>query len=184
MRGDDGGFTLVEVLIALVLFSLIGIAGFSLLNAVVGVQSRTDGRLERLAALQRAMQVLSLDFGQVADPPISFENGAATIRRWTLRAGAQTILVRYDLQNGTLTRTLSPGTGATEQAQTLIAGVKDLRWSFFDGGAWITTWPPAGIGGEKRLPGAVALEVTVEAQRGGLGGTLRRVIRLPVEAIP
>ena len=43
------GFTLIEVLIALGLFALIGVAGFTLLNSVLRTQDATDTRLGRMA---------------------------------------------------------------------------------------------------------------------------------------
>lgn len=181
MRGRGHGFTLVEVLIALALFSLIGVAGFSLLNAVVGVQSRTEQRLDRLAAMQRAMHVMVVDFQQIAVPPISVEAGSATFRRYANSGLSQTVAVRYDLDEENFRRTLSlPGGGAQEQ--TLLSGVESIRWQFFDAGAgWTETWPPAGSNDDS-LPQAIAAELTIRDERGGLAGLLRRVVRLPAQA--
>ena len=47
-RDTEAGLTLVEVLVALALFSLIGLAGFTMLDNILRVQSGTQGRLERL----------------------------------------------------------------------------------------------------------------------------------------
>ena len=63
-RDREAGVTLTEVLVALVLFALIGGAGLAVLDQVLRVQARTDGRLERLAEVQRAMHLLTLDFMQ------------------------------------------------------------------------------------------------------------------------
>lgn len=181
MRQRDHGFTLVEVLIALALFSLIGVAGFSLLNAVVGVQSRTEQRLDHLAQMQRAMHVMVLDFQQIAVPPISIEEGAATFRRYASTGISQTVAVRYDLDEQNFRRTLSLAGGGAQE-QTLLSGVESLRWQFFQAGAgWTETWPPAGAD-DDLLPQAISAELTIRDERGGLAGLLRRVVRLPAQA--
>ena len=64
-RGRNG-FTLIEVIIALSLFALIGVAGFSMLSGVLQTQERTDGRLRRLSDIQRAVFVISADLDQVS----------------------------------------------------------------------------------------------------------------------
>ena len=65
-RGRNG-FTLIEVIIALSLFALIGVAGFSMLSGVLQTQERTDGRLQRLSDIQRAVFVISADLDQLSD---------------------------------------------------------------------------------------------------------------------
>lgn len=178
----EAGFTLIEVLIALVLFSLIGVAGFSLLNAIVGVQSRMDGRLERLSELQRAMHVITLDFQQVSGPSLATRKDGSVVIRRNARSGPRaTLVVRYDLSDGVLRRSLSLGAG--QQAQTLITGVDKVRWSFYDRGAWTAVWPPQQPGADQ-LPEAIAVDVTVRRIAGGLAGNLRRVVRLPALATP
>lgn len=181
MRVCDHGFTLVEVLIALVLFSLIGVAGFTLLNAVVGVQSRTEHRLDRLAELQRAMHVMVLDFQQVAGSSVFVEDGAASFRRYSSSGVSQTIAVRYDLDEQNFRRTVSIA-GRPAQEQTVLSGVEEIRWLFFDATTgWTPTWPAAGADGDLP-PQAIAAELTIADERGGLAGVLRRVVRLPAPA--
>ena len=53
------------MLIALGLFALIGVAGFTLLNSVLRTQDATDTRLGRMAEIQRAMLVVSSDLDQI-----------------------------------------------------------------------------------------------------------------------
>ena len=57
----DAGFTLVEMLVALALFAAIGLAGFTVLDTVVRVRGGTEGRLERLGEIDRALALLTLD---------------------------------------------------------------------------------------------------------------------------
>ena len=43
--GSEAGFTLVEMLVALALFALVGLASFALLETVIRTRDRTEGRL-------------------------------------------------------------------------------------------------------------------------------------------
>ncbi len=60
--GEEQGFTLIEMLVALALLALISLAGFALIQTVLNAQQRTDGRLERLAGLERAVYLIDADF--------------------------------------------------------------------------------------------------------------------------
>lgn len=201
MRASDSGFTLVEVLIALVLFSMIGMAGFSLLNAMIGVEARTGERLARLAELQRAMHVLTLDFEQqVADRPIAVEGSTARLSRFAGAREGGIIVVEYALDDLSLSRSLSRP-GGTTQRQILLTGVEALRWEFFDAsGGWREALPPVDVEPEPVLvtgatgidigirkpanPHAVAAVITLSSAGGGLAGVLRRVVRLPESLEP
>jgi len=69
----EAGFTLIELIISLALFALIAMAGLSLVEALLNIQQRTSGRLDRLAELQRAMYVLDNDLTQASAGPITGE---------------------------------------------------------------------------------------------------------------
>ena len=62
------------MLVALVLFALIGGAGLAVLD-----QARTDGRLERLADVQRAMHLLTLDFMQATGGSLGLERRRCSV---------------------------------------------------------------------------------------------------------
>ena len=74
-----GRGTLVEVLVAPVLFALIGAAGFSVLDQVIRVQAATDGW--RLAEVQRAMHVVTQDFMQATGGSFAVADGKVSFRR-------------------------------------------------------------------------------------------------------
>ena len=107
------------MLVALVLFALIGTAGFSVLDQVIRVQARTDGRLERLAEMQRAMHLVTLDFMQASGGSLSFADGAVSFRRG---AGVGEIAVRYGLEDTALVRSVSGSLGAAPAGQALAVG--------------------------------------------------------------
>jgi general secretion pathway protein J len=168
----EAGFTLIELMISLGLFALIAVAGLALLDGVLGVQGRTETRLDRLADLQRTMFVLGGDVDQVA--PGRIQGGGATIAftRAAPGLGGAPVPLRYDMAAGTLVRRVGPA------PQLLLTGVQSARWRFWDG-TWRDAWPLPDKPDD--WPRAVELQL----QASGPGGdpvTLRRVIVLPYRA--
>lgn len=171
MRLDEAGFTLIELMISLALFALIAVAGLALVDSVLGVQERTDGRLDRLASLQRAMLVVGSDLEQIARGDLKGDGAGVTFTRAAPGIGGPPIGVNYGLSGGILTRSAG---GAT---QALLPGVGGLRWRFYDGG-WLDRWPSSEAAA-RVWPRAVELELTL-AEEVAPQGTLRRVVLLPV----
>ncbi|WP_147114747.1 prepilin-type N-terminal cleavage/methylation domain-containing protein [Tateyamaria sp. syn59] len=60
-RRHNAGVTLVEMLVALTISALIGVAGFALLEGVTRAEASVSGRLARLEAQDRAFRLLTLD---------------------------------------------------------------------------------------------------------------------------
>lgn len=189
------GFTLIEVLIALVLFALIGVAGFTLLDSVLRTQGATETRLARMAEIQRAMLVVTSDLDQLTGS-VAGSGGGLSLRKVDLSGGV--VSVRYDLAGETLTRTVSGAGG--ERVQTLVTGVSSARWSFHRRrGDWLEVWPlpdPSGmatagpqLGGATRLNPdegltAVALDLTLTGLDGQPGATVRRLVSIPLTDAP
>ncbi|HWK35625.1 PulJ/GspJ family protein [Sphingomonas sp.] len=172
----ESGFTLIELMIALVLFALISVAGLALVDSVLGVQGRTEARLDRLAELQRTMLVVTSDVEQVANGDIAGGGDRLTFTRAAPGLGGASVAVTYLLRDGVLTRSVGGRT------QALLTGVNGARWRFF-GDSWANQWPVSADGEDAAAawPRAIALEVTVAPGRGP-AGALRRVILLPARA--
>lgn len=64
------GFTLVEILVALFIFAVLGLIGTQLVSRVTQQQGQLAERGARLTELQRAMQILKRDFMQIQNRPI------------------------------------------------------------------------------------------------------------------
>ena len=194
-RQTDAGATLIEILVALAIFALIGTAGFSVLDQIVKVQDHTEARLDQLSRTQRAAHLVSQDFMTARAGSLAFAEGGVSFRRGG--AGAD-MAVRYGLESGALVRGVSGlGIGAPVARQPLLANISAIRWSFLDAaGTWQDRWPPRasvsraggaastplvpglGLGAPRAVnPRAVALELTLAGP--GLSGTLRRVATLP-----
>lgn len=192
-RDAQAGFTLIEVLVALALFALISGAGFAMLDQVLRTQRATEGRLERLAAIQRTMFLVTQDFllargrsfgvasersgpgGTTARdvvPAITFLRNATD-----LGAGAGVVTLGYGLQDGALTRLVSGASGPPMARQILLTDVAGADWQFYEPqSGWRDDWPPPGQvpGVAAPNPRAVALVVTFDS-----GQKVRRVALLP-----
>jgi general secretion pathway protein J len=163
------GFTLIELMISLLMFALIAVAGVALVDSVLGVQGKTEVRLDRLTALQRAMLVVSGDLGQVAIGDVTGGGAAISFSRSAPGVGGPPVVVRYALARGVLVRDAGSG------GQVVLRDVANIRWRFWQDG-WIDRWPVGDAGG---WPRAVEVEVTLAGQP---SGTIRRVVTLPVRA--
>ncbi|MBO9714885.1 MAG: prepilin-type N-terminal cleavage/methylation domain-containing protein [Sphingomonas sp.] len=172
--GDEAGFTLIEVMISLALFGLIAVAGLALVSGILNVREHTEVRLDRLGQLQRAMLVLENDLDQVTNGKIVSGGTDIAFTRVGPAAGSAPVEVRYAVVGGALVRLI----GA--RSQVLLPGVQAARWRFYDQSEWANGWPR-----DARRPGLWprAIEVQV-ALAGSPGGTLRRLVELPVQAVP
>ena len=180
-RQPDAGFTLIEVLVALALFALISGAGFTMLDQVLRTQTMTEGRLNRLAGLQRAMYLLSADFLQARGRSFAVEPAesgvAVSLRRNASDLAEGAVRLTYVLQGDILLRVVRRPSGPPIAEQPLIAGVTAADWRFYDPQAgWVTEWPPTGQlpGAAPPNPRAVELRLTLAD-----GSGLRRVALLP-----
>ena len=184
-RGRNG-FTLIEVIIALSLFALIGVAGFSMLSGELQTQERTDGRLQRLSDIQRAVFVISADLDQVSGR-IEGDGSSLTFQKTDL--SGRPVVVRYGLRGPQLFRTVSGPLG--ERDQTILNGVQSLSWTYHQRGlGWSPTPPPPPTPVDPLAPPGLVpppppppvQAVAMDLRLLGVDGreaTLRRVIRTP-----
>lgn len=64
------GFTLLEVLIAISIFALIGIASFQVLTSVINTQKVGERHSRQLGAFQKALSIIDRDLQQFVDRPV------------------------------------------------------------------------------------------------------------------
>jgi general secretion pathway protein J len=184
------GFTLLELLVAMAVFAVIGAMALGGLNAVVDQGEIAGGQMARLAELQRAMRVLTADLGGIQPRFVRDELGTAgelplvsdgrgefllrlTRGGWSnpSRAPYRGTLQRlqYRLQDDVLVREYWAVTdrvlGEKPRQEELLTGVERLEFSYLDQGTeWVTQWPPPSRAapGNGERPRAIRLKLTLE----------------------
>jgi general secretion pathway protein J len=166
-RSNDAGFTLIEVLVSLALFAMIAGAGLSVLDQILRTQSQTDGRLERLAGLQRMMHLVGRDLSEAAPGTVQGEAGTISLQK-------AAVTVSYMLADGQMQRAVAQNR-RDATTQVILPGVTGLRWQFLDGdGAWRDAWPGSADPAKADLR---AVAMTVSLPPGA--GDLRRIVTVP-----
>lgn len=196
------GFTLLELLVAMAIFAILGTLALSGYTELQRQSEYAEQRLERLREVQRAMQTIAQDLGQIEPRPVreplgetvlpavlateSIEYGLQFTRAgWSNTAGLprptlQRVGYRLDGEGlwrdhwAVLDRTL-----ATQPTRVrLLAGVRNVRFRFMTPSRdWVERWPSTdglGLAGSERLRPA-AVEVTVDLED---WGEIRRVIEV------
>ena len=72
---NQQGFTLVEILVAMLIFAVIGLLSSQILSNSVQTQNIIKDRGERLAQIHRAMQVIQRDVMQFSERPVREYSG-------------------------------------------------------------------------------------------------------------
>lgn len=177
-RASDSGLTLIEVMVALAIFAVIGMTGVAILDTVVRVNSATENRLDRLAEVDRALLVVGRDLLQLAPGPVTLSETQLTFLRGDTGTAEP---VRYALADNRLTRRVGTETPAVDQH--LLNGVEALGWRLLTPGRdWRSVWPADGTSAG---PAPVAAEMTLSVilSEDGRGDatptTITRLFALP-----
>ena len=178
-RDAEAGFTLIEVMVALLIFSMIALAGIAILSFSIRAQAGTGAKLDDLGALDRTMSTLGADLAQAQARPSRDERGTARpafvgeagsavapmlslVRGgWTNidavpRATAQKIVWRVD--GHVLVRQAYPMLdGAAPLAPAaMMTKVRSVAFRYRYAGAWTGRWDGA-VG--PPLPQAMAVDI-------------------------
>jgi general secretion pathway protein J len=163
MNTGQQGFSLLEMLVALALFALIGVAGLTLVQTVLNAQDGTETRLARLGQVQRAFYLIGADLQQAAPASLVIQDGALVFTRRNLEE--RQISIAYSLGGGILIRTIDAA-----RPQAVLADVASATWRFhFAGVGWLETVRRE----DHRLPDGIELDLATKGE-----GTLRRVVDL------
>ena len=205
------GFTLLELLVSLSIFALIGIMAYSGLANVMRQQAQTEVYSKRMQDLQLTYRVLKRDFEQFVDRSIRNEFGDVSPALVTggnyagveftrtgypnpagyLRSDMQR--VAYLVDDGQLIRrswrVLDRAQDSRPDEQALIDGVQGFSLRYLDDNKkWQQSWPPVSTAVVAPAPGATVakkwpLAVEVELSLDDIG-VLRWVYRLPETYVP
>ncbi|WP_372880806.1 type II secretion system minor pseudopilin GspJ [Psychromonas sp.] len=178
------GFTLLEVLVAIMIFTLLSLAAYQVLQGVLRSGEISKTHSERLTELQRAMLIIEQDFTQMVarksrqegrdkedlraltsgkeifssqDQGIEF-NRLGWANPLGLLPRSNIVRVRYVLRDGQLQRLyfLYPDTiaGQEPETQVLLKDIEQLSFRFWDNG-WKSSWSSA-----EKLPEGIEINFT------------------------
>jgi general secretion pathway protein J len=160
------GFTLLELLIASIIFAIMAIMAYGGLNNVMSNSQASEQALKRLQQIQQCVSVLNRDFRQLSLRPIrdEFGNPQAYLtagnnidnlvefsRGGRVNPGAllrSTLLrVAYQFDDESLVRLQWPQLDRTQEMEakktTLIDKLEEVSIKFLDAdGEWQEQWPP------------------------------------------
>jgi general secretion pathway protein J len=174
---NEAGFTLVELIIALLIFGMLAAAGVGLLTYSVQAQAVTTQRLEDVAAERRLTAILTNDLAQ-AIPRISRDLIGAT--EPAFRGGQGPVILRYvragwsnsgdatrsgiqrvewRIDKGRLERITRPIVDGAANADPIVMAdnIERVALRFRNEGVWQSDWTPSD---PLELPEAVELTMT------------------------
>ena len=182
---QKNGFTLVEMMVALFVFSILSVAGVLLLRSAVDSNEVTDRNLRGVADMQRLVSLLETDLSQAlprtyrdgdGERRAAFESDIGTNGNMFLvftRGGQSNIndkarsnihRVSYRLRDGQLERLQHEMTdgGAISEPAELIDGVENLELRFRDRrGQWRRDWQTERL---NDLPRAIEINFTQDGR--------------------
>jgi len=165
-RTDQSGFTLLELLIASIVFAIMAMMAYGGLDNVIDISQSSKKSLERLRQVQQGVTIMSRDFSQLVQRPIRDEFGTvkpaliagADVDRLVeltrggrlnpaglLRSSLQR--VAYRLEDETLIRlhwsNLDRAQAEEPRETVLLDEVEEISIRFLDENAeWQEQWPP------------------------------------------
>ncbi|WP_248805726.1 type II secretion system minor pseudopilin GspJ [Pseudomonas sp. MWU13-2100] len=179
----QAGFTLVELVIALAIFSLIGLASYRLYEGVLITQARVSAHEQGLRSLQRALALLERDVMQATIPKegvaVTLSAGQLNLQRVNARnpldePRSERQEVAYRLEEGTWWRYHRSLDLPETHKQPVLKDVRALQWRLYmDKAGWRSDG--ASTPGRASVQPR-ALEITLSA---GRFEQIRRVILLP-----
>lgn len=199
-RRAQGGFTLLEVLVAMAIFSIVAYMSYGGFDAVLKQQQILEQSSARLRNVQFAVRQLVTDFGQMQPRPIREELGEGA--RGALIADGRELLaaelsragwanplgrnrptlqrVAYRVEEGVLIRSYWPVLDRLLEEEPaeieLLDGIVEFRLRFLaTGEEWIEVWPDPGLPPDPRLlPRAVEIVLELEDW-----GEITRIVEIP-----
>ncbi len=195
------GFTLVEVLVALLLLGIMTALGYGTYRQARIAAERAMQSQARTREIEFGMRMMVQDISQTAPRPIREPLGTGRVAAMRGGVGAPTLLdltrmgwsntagvprgtlqrVSYRLDKETLKRSyhtvLDPTLSNTPVEQDLLTQVKKVQLRYLDQGrTWIEQWPEPTLPPDQGLwMRPVAVEILIEFKD---WGTVRRVIEV------
>lgn len=161
----ERGFTLIEILIALFIFTVIALITSFSLNTILTSQARLHEKNKVFDALETTLILLSHDLQQTVKEPFKGEKHALTFTHF-IRNGVQE--TTYQFQQHTFTRSHS-----SSEPRLLLTDVLDVSFDYLDStNEFQKSWLPHSD--KPDLPKAVRVSITLKE-----GGRISEVYPLP-----
>jgi len=185
LKNKSHGFTLIEIIVAVAIFAVVGVLAFGGLNQVLKSQEHIQDSSLRLKHLQLTFRRFERDISQIVgrsvrnqygdlqhafvgdeDKTVSFTHSGWRNPANLVRSKLQR--VTYELSDNTLTRySWAQLDGAIAEeffATNLLEDVESFNMRYLDqNNQWHTTWPPLNSSQQlTEIP--KALEVTIKAK--------------------
>jgi len=198
-----GGFTLLELLVALAIFAVLATIAYGALNSVLTARRQVEAKGERLAALQTALMVMERDVEEAVPrgvrdelgdrQPALLGGGTGTMVLTLTRDGWRNPLglarstlqrVAYVVDGGQLRReswsVLDRAPDTVPYDEVLLDKVTAVDVRFFGAdGQWSAFWPPQSTTGQAAaldVPPPRAVEVSLDLSD---FGRITRLFRVP-----
>ena len=196
------GFTLIELMIAITVFSFLSLGAYQVLDGVIRSDEIAETHSKKLKQLQRSFVVLERDFEQATARPMRDEgekaqapfragkylfesefDGVSLVRLgWRNpqgqlpRSGLQR--VAYTVRDNELVRHYylypDPVVGTEPKEEVLLSGVNGFSLAFFKGKNWLEKWSD-----KQSIPDGVKLTIDLEGF-----GEIERIFILSQGVIP
>ena len=190
------GFTLLELLVALSIFSILSVMAYSGLQTVITTKQSSQQAAERIAEIQLVMLRISNDLRQAVSrkvrdqygdflPAMQSGKNGDEIMAWTRagyrnparlkRSNVQRIAYKYEQQK--LIRMTWPVLDLAQDTEAMesevLSNIESIEWRFLNGESeWVSVWPKEGDESELfTMPKAVELTLELEDW-----GKIRRLI--------
>jgi general secretion pathway protein J len=192
MLARQRAFTLVEVLIAVLVFGVLAASAYVALDGLSRAALSQRAHADELAKLQMAVARLDADLRQLTTRSIRIEGGrepallgeagrlVATRAGWANPSGlGRSHLQRFawQVEDGQLSRlhwpVTDPAPGTQPMFDPVLAGISDWQFRYRDGtGGWHERWP-LDAGQLEALPSAIEVSFVTESF-----GPIRRLLVL------
>jgi general secretion pathway protein J len=191
------GFTLIEIVVALGVFALVGVMASSGLNAILQWQGNLEDKSKQIKSIQLTLKYLEKDINRAIARPIRDQYGdrqpafssdgesimSLTYSGWRnpaglLRSHLQRVAYEYDenkLKRYSWNR-LDGAISEDGREAILLNDVEELKIEFLNTtNTWVERWPPLNTAGNSvGLPRAVSISFDAQPL-----GKITRIFTLP-----